>query len=133
MEILTRKSKERVKQMYQEMHNVIKTIVNQYGDCILLEPSRMHAIAADLLQNRYPDVLKCIGLAIFNKIPEEFYSLKSSDDHQRKTRMNILLSSHLGFCYKEKAYQIINMFADACRQVIILCKTTFFYNFLLLI
>jgi len=95
------------------MNNVIKTIVSKYGEGIFLESSRLHSIAADLLQNKHPEILRCIGLARFYKIPDEFYLLKSSDDHQRKTRMNILLHQLLEHQNEKTSYQIINMFAES--------------------
>ena len=96
------------------MKNIIKTLVQQYGENILLDSSRLKSLIADTLQNKDYQTLRRFELAINNNVPQELYALKDEKDEKRILRINVILANldDLGI-KKEIAFKVVDCFAEA--------------------
>ena len=96
--------------------NVIKNIVQQYGEGILLDSKRLYSMVADKLGSGDPQTLKRIRLAISDEtIPKKLLGLKSASKQERMTKISIIANA-----FKddhgveiEAAHEIINYFANS--------------------
>ena len=94
--------------------NVIKVLAKEFGEKILLD-SRLGSLVADKLQNKSPQMLKRIRLAINENIPKKMFDLKSANEQERTMRISVIadaLTNDYG-TEAETAYEIVNYFADA--------------------
>ena len=94
--------------------NVIKALVLEFGENILLE-SRLFSLVADKLQNKAPQLQKRIRLAINENIPQRLFDLKPANEQEREMKINVMAAA-LADDYGMKAtaaYEIIHYFADS--------------------
>jgi hypothetical protein len=108
--------------------NVIKAIIRQRdeGERILLDP-RLSSLVADKLQNKAPQLLKRLQLAInIEKVPEKLHALKSNDEQDRTFKI-IAIATALIDDYRmeeEMAYEIVNYFTDAFGYNLVMAPNT---------
>ena len=94
--------------------NVTKALVQQYGESVLLD-SKLFSLVADMLQNKAPQMLKRMRLAIHENIPQKLYALKSANEQERLSKINVIAVA-LKDDYDmriETAYEIVHCFADS--------------------
>ena len=80
---------------------------------MLLE-SRLLSLVADKLQNKDPQMLKRMRLAIDEGVPQKLHDLKLLNEHERSLKMNTIATvlDDLGM-KTETAYEIVNYFGEA--------------------
>jgi len=94
--------------------NVLKTLVQQHGERVLLD-SRLFSFIADKMQNKAPNILKRMRLAINEDVPKCFYDLRSANEYERTFKMVAIITTLIdGYDMgTETAYEIVNYFAYA--------------------
>ena len=97
-----------------ESDNIIKELVQEYGQKILLD-SRLVSLVADKLRNENPQLLKRIRLAVNENIPKKLYDLRSTNEQERSLKVRVIATSlkdDFGTNIKI-AYELVNYFAEA--------------------
>jgi len=94
--------------------NVLKDLVQQHGESVLLD-SRLFSLIADKLQYKTPNTLKRIRLAINENVPKSFYDLRTADEQERTFQMTAIINTLIDVYDMriETAYEIVNYFACA--------------------
>jgi TPR repeat protein len=97
-----------------DSENVIKALVLQHGESILLD-SKLFSLVADKLQNKTPQMLKRMRLAINDNVPKKMYDLKSSSEQERILKINVIVSALKDDYGMEEiiAIEIVNYFANS--------------------
>ena len=95
------------------IQNIINGIVEQYGDDIYLDSSRLLSLSEDRLRENYPEAFERIKLGIYANVPKELYYLKSDDEHKQLIGMKRIWGELIKNFSETTAYEIINCFVDA--------------------
>jgi len=95
-------------------NNVIKELVKQFGEDILLEP-KLYALIMDMLANKEPQLLKRIRLAISENMPKKLHALKTVGEQDRANKMRFMANVFANdyAMELEAAYSVVNYFADS--------------------
>lgn len=96
------------------LNSIIKAITTQYGEEILLD-SKLSSLISDVFQNKSPNALRRIRLAIGEGIPKSIYDLKDVEEQGQTIQLAAIASTLIdGYSMEENvAYEIINCFANA--------------------
>jgi len=94
--------------------NVIKSLVLQHGEGVLLD-ARLLSLVSDMLQNKSPQILKRIRLAINEKVPQAIFGIKDVSEQDRAFKITAIVTSLRDEYGMEAdvAYEIVNYFCEA--------------------
>lgn len=94
--------------------NAVKTIVEQYGEEILLEDKKLTGLLSDFI-NKDSQLKKLLTLAVRDHIPSTLYNLKSLSDQEREYKIKEIALHFMedNFLVEEAAYKAVNCYADS--------------------
>jgi len=94
--------------------NVIKSLVIEYGENILLD-ANLYSFVADMLHNKSPKLLKRLRLAISENVPQIIYAIKNINLQDRFLRIKVIVDSLKDDfnMSDDLAYELVNYFSVA--------------------